>query len=360
MPETNSYNSHSDSDNTKIQQKQPVHKYLFRRSNNDDTPKKVYSVGFIHVYIPYLCAFILSLINKVITDNGGYNGLGDNTLLIVKCIIYLITFIVPCIVFCKMKRLSIHKELSIHRFSFSYTTLIAISFLLLTVVIATGRIAIDHFFPTAGSEIPIQANKDNAIGVILAYAIFPAICEELFLRGLLQNEISKTAGAAAGIIVSSLAFALIHQELRYFLIYFVSGIILAVVSHITNSVIPSVILHTLNNLFSITFSARISFIASERTGNTILIAVLTLILLLLLIFFLKLLENICIKKAYVEDMKKSNSSEEDSQKTHRRRMYYRTPFKMSSPSGYTLHKALRVIFSPAMIISFVLFMFAVI
>lgn len=45
------------------------------------------------------------------------------------------------------------------------------------------------------------------------------------------------------------------------------------------------------------FSVQLGFIASERTGNTLVIVVLVLLLLLIFIFYLKSLEIVCIKKA---------------------------------------------------------------
>ena len=336
-----------------------VHTYLFRPAEPAPRKNKVYAVGFIDVFIPFITAFILLVINRFLTVSGAYNSLPSTAFLIVRCLIYLLIFAVPAVVYCKTKNKSFHKELSLHRFSPSLIPFMLLSFLLLITVIATERIAIGYFFPYEETEQIIHLGREeNKLGIILAYAVFPAVCEELFLRGLIQNGISEKAGAFTGITVSALTFALLHLDFKYFIVYLTSGLILAVCAHVTNSVFPSLILHTLNNLFSLLFSARLSFIASERTGNSILIVILTLFVFIILLFFLKSLESICIKKAYVEDIKSGNAPE-DKKHESAPALSYRTPFRMSAETGYTFHKFLRVIFSPALIVAAIIFMFAV-
>lgn len=330
----------------------PKHTYFFKPSQKEYKKNKVYEVGFIDIFVPFLCAFVLCVINKFLTDAGAYTGLNDTALIVIQCVVSFVTFLIPGIVYCKVKNKSMHKEFSLHRFSFACMPFIILGFLLLVLAIATERIAISYFFPdTVSQSVLYLGREENKLGTILAYVIFPAVCEELFLRGLLQNRISDIAGGFTGILVSALAFALVHLDFKYFAVYFTSGLILAICAHVTNSVIPSMGLHILNNLFSLMFSARLSFIASERTGNAFLIIILVLFVFLILLFYLKSLEGLCMKKAYIEDAAK-NDSLENSQ-----RISYRKPFKMFSDSGYSYHKFLRVVFSPALIIAVILFLF---
>lgn len=330
-------------------------KYAFRPSVSEYKKDKVYTVGFIPVYIPFLIVFVLSVINRFLDTAGVFDSLENFWFLAIKSLTYPVIFILPAIIYCKVKKESLHTSLSLHRFSASYIPFIVLGFVLLTLVIATEKLSIAHFFPTETIEDVISLEKSaNPIGTVLAYALFPAVCEELFLRGFLQNGISKTAGGFTGIVVSALAFALIHLDVRYFAVYLSSGLILAVCAHVTNSVFPSIIIHTLNNIFSLYFSARLSFIAAERTGNIFIIIVLTFFVFLLLLVYLKGLETICVKKACLEDIKKKDP---DSKVQN---LNYREPFRLSSSTGYTLHKFLRVVFSPALIVAEVIFLFVVI
>lgn len=340
---------------TEVVDKKSTRKYAFRPSVTEYKKDKVYTVGFIPTFIPFLVVFILSVINRFLDISGAFDTLGNTAFLMIKCLIYLVIFIVPALVYCKIKKEPLHTSLSLHRFSLSYLPFIILGFVLLTLVIATEKLSIAHFFPqeTMETTISLVGNK-NPFGTILAYALFPAVCEELFLRGFLQNGISKTAGGFTGIVVSALAFALIHLDLRYFTVYLSSGLILAICAHVTNSVFPSIIIHVLNNIFSLYFSARLSFIAAERTGNIFIIIVLTFFVFLILLVYLKGLETICVKKAYIEDIKKKDPDNKV------QKLNYRQPFRLSSSTGYTLHKFLRVVFSPALIVAEVIFLFVVI
>ncbi len=335
-------------------------KYAFRPAVAEYRKNKVYSVGFIPVYIPFLVAFALSVINRFLDASGVFDTFGNVAFFVAKCLMYPVIFIIPTIVYCKVKKESLHTSLSLHRFSLSYVPFIIMGFVLLTLVIATEKLSIAHFFPADVMETPISLDGNvNPLGMILTYALFPAVCEELFLRGLLQNGISKIAGGFAGIIVSALAFALIHLDIRYFVVYLSSGLILAVCAHVTNSVFPCIIIHALNNIFSLHFSARLSFIAAERTGNIFIIIVLTFFVFLMLLVYLKGLETICVKKAYLEDIKKKETDAKDNRHSARI-LNYRVPFRLSSSTGYTLHKFLRVVFSPALIVAEAIFLFVVI
>lgn len=333
-----------------------THTYFFRPAERVNGNGKVYAVGFIDVYIPFLAAFFLCLINKFLTEAGAYEGLDSLTSMIIKCITYPVIFVLPIIVFCRVRKKPVKSSMGLYSFSASFLPFIIISLFLLIFVIAAEKIAIAYFFPITETEQLVHlSNSPDKLWTILAYAVFPAICEELFLRGLIQNSISEKAGGISGIVVSALAFALIHLDFRYFTVYFSTGLIIAVCAHVTHSVIPGIILHLLNNMFSLVFSARLSFIASERTGNTLLLIILVLIIFILALFYLKSLENLCIKKAYKEEIKKSFGDDGNGDKKESRQLY-----RIFSAEGYTLHKFFRVLFSPAMIISAILFMFAVI
>lgn len=333
-----------------------THTYFFRPAERDSGNGKVYAVGFIDVYIPFLAAFLLCLINRFLTQAGAYEGLDILTASAIKCVTYPVIFVLPVIVFCRIRKKSMKSSMGLYSFSASHIPFTVISLLLLIFVIAAEKIAIAYFFPVTEAEQLVNlSSSSDKLWTILAYAIFPAICEELFLRGLIQNGISEKAGGISGIVVSALAFALIHLDFRYFVVYLSTGFIIAVCAHVTHSVIPAIILHVLNNMFSLVFSARLSFIASERTGNTLLLIILVLVIFILALFYLKSLENLCIKKAYAEELKKSQESDGDVDNKRSRKLY-----RIFSDEGYTLHKFLRVLFSPAMIIAAILFMFAVI
>lgn len=77
-------------------------------------------------------------------------------------------------------------------------------------------------------------------------AILPAIFEELFIRKAVLNY-SKKYGNIFAIIASALLFSLIHLNISQSIFAFIMGVILAIIAIRTDSIIPTSIIHFLNN-----------------------------------------------------------------------------------------------------------------
>lgn len=81
---------------------------------------------------------------------------------------------------------------------------------------------------------------------IILLGILPAIFEELLFRGIILNGL-KQYGKVKAVIFSALLFALLHGSIDQTLYPIILGIVLAVVALKTNSVIPSILIHFVNN-----------------------------------------------------------------------------------------------------------------
>ena len=90
----------------------------------------------------------------------------------------------------------------------------------------------------------------STLFLILAYAIVPAVCEELLFRAILSREYEKH-NVVCGIAVSSLFFALIHFDLFLLPVYIFSGVVLALTMYATGSVIAAIAVHAAFNLFGL-------------------------------------------------------------------------------------------------------------
>ena len=77
-------------------------------------------------------------------------------------------------------------------------------------------------------------------------AILPAIFEEFYVRKAVLT-FSKKYGNAFAIISSAILFAVLHMNISQSLFAFIMGIILGIVAIYSNSIIPTAIIHFLNN-----------------------------------------------------------------------------------------------------------------
>ncbi|MEZ6125904.1 MAG: ABC transporter permease subunit/CPBP intramembrane protease [Planctomycetaceae bacterium] len=96
---------------------------------------------------------------------------------------------------------------------------------------------------------------------LLSLAIVPAVCEELFFRGFLQNSIRRQTGAALSIVAAAVLFGLFHVIVKDALLFerlipsTLMGLILGTVFERARSVIPGMLLHVLHNGFLVAVSA---------------------------------------------------------------------------------------------------------
>ena len=87
---------------------------------------------------------------------------------------------------------------------------------------------------------------------ILVYALYPAVFEELFFR-YIPLRLSDKIPRGALVAVSSVAFALVHADLTALPFALLAGIIFILVDLKYKSVIPSLIMHFINNLSSVLY-----------------------------------------------------------------------------------------------------------
>jgi membrane protease YdiL (CAAX protease family) len=87
--------------------------------------------------------------------------------------------------------------------------------------------------------------------VLVGMAALPAICEELFMRGLVARALASSLGRAGAILGSAGLFALLHASPTRFLPMVCFGVILAHVTLTTGSVVPSMVMHAINNVIAL-------------------------------------------------------------------------------------------------------------
>ena len=90
---------------------------------------------------------------------------------------------------------------------------------------------------------------------VLVIAIIPAIGEELFFRGYLQEKMTQWLGKPdVAIIITAILFSAIHMQFQGFLPRFALGLILGYLFYWSGSLWLPIIAHLLNNAMAVTFS----------------------------------------------------------------------------------------------------------
>ncbi len=91
----------------------------------------------------------------------------------------------------------------------------------------------------------------NILPAILIIAVLPAVFEECFFRGLLLNTVKNSTGEWQAILLSGTCFSLYHGSPEQTVYQFICGCLFAWLAIKSKSLIPTVIIHFLNNAFII-------------------------------------------------------------------------------------------------------------
>ena len=119
--------------------------------------------------------------------------------------------------------------------------------------------AIDALAQRGKSQIE-QLRQANPMLLLFATAIVPAICEELFFRGLLFRALKTTMPAAGTIVSTAVLFGAFHLisssglSLSRLLPTTAMGLVLGWVAYRSGSVIPGILLHATHNAFTVLVS----------------------------------------------------------------------------------------------------------
>lgn len=90
---------------------------------------------------------------------------------------------------------------------------------------------------------------------LVASAAFAGVVEETAFRGFMQRRIEQRHGPAVAIVITSTAFGFAHfthPEVTLALMPFFigAGVVYGLIAYLTDSVLPSMFLHTMGNIFS--------------------------------------------------------------------------------------------------------------
>ena len=104
--------------------------------------------------------------------------------------------------------------------------------------------------------------------LILAYAVLPAICEEILFRSILCAEYERH-GLSVAVLASTVLFSFLHFNFVGLPVYLFSGFVLAVTAYLCRSVWGAIIAHFIYNLFGLFGQPYISTFY-EITGSVAL------------------------------------------------------------------------------------------
>ena len=102
------------------------------------------------------------------------------------------------------------------------------------------------------SELVAPQGYDDPATIIMymSTALAPAFAEEFLFRGVIYGNL-RPFGRTQAILISSILFALMHQNIGQFFYTFVGGVAMAIMYELTGNIWCGVLFHMFNNEFAV-------------------------------------------------------------------------------------------------------------
>lgn len=107
-----------------------------------------------------------------------------------------------------------------------------------------------------------------ALLYIILTVVCPAVFEEMLFRGIIMRGLEQF-GSVAAIVLSSVAFALMHGNFSQLILQFAGGVAIASVVTITGNYLIGCAMHGFNNLYSVFYGVLIQNLEPDLTGTYI-------------------------------------------------------------------------------------------
>lgn len=106
---------------------------------------------------------------------------------------------------------------------------------------------------------------------VISTAIIPAICEEFAMR-CCSLQLLRKYGKSFAVFAVSIVFGLLHGNVIQFIFAFVVGLVLGFVTVKTDSIVPAVLIHGLNNGVS-ALNSILTYTSGENAAQTAILIV---------------------------------------------------------------------------------------
>jgi membrane protease YdiL (CAAX protease family) len=221
-----------------------------------------------HIYTPVFISVIILLIILMKTVDASLLNRDNEyiAIILLECVI----FAIPGIIF---TRLTASRDEKIVKLSALKPNTVVIM-LLAVLILISGSILYGYLISNYDTDHNIAFNLYDVftakyadsfgeiVYLILAYAFIPAFFEEFTFRGIVCAKYEAISPVYA-IIMSSITFAFIHLDYVMLPFYIFSGLIFAIVIYSVDSVLITIAVHFIYNLFFIFCPMYISSIYSS-------------------------------------------------------------------------------------------------
>lgn len=207
------------------------------------TPKKANKFTFFLLLYMAVLPFALFFVVKLL----GYNETPKWFTQAITLFQDFIAFVIPVCVFLFFSRQKITDLVPHEKIDFKNVIyIIGLALLVMPLMNILGVIASIFVNTAVSNEIIADINELSFPLGVISLAVLPAICEEVVFRGIVMTGYKKVSPFVA-IMISSLFFGFMHQNLYQFSYAALTGVFLGFLVYFTNSIYASVLAHFIIN-----------------------------------------------------------------------------------------------------------------
>ena len=198
---------------------------------------------FIRVILVYVLILLITIgISKVIKVTG------VRLSLLVSSVILYVPMVAITLIYTFIKKEKVADAFGFKKIKVS-TVFLAILLTIVAMPMSTLANLISQLFvPNILAQGMDTFMEESAVLVLLAAAVIAPICEEIVMRGFMQNRLAKLIPFVASAILSGFLFGVLHMNLNQFCYAWVLGVVFAFVNRASGSIFTSMIMHLVYNI----------------------------------------------------------------------------------------------------------------
>ena len=274
--------------------------------------------NYFKINLIYFVAITLVAIVFVL----GYFGVLKNDILTTFLIQIVIMFAIPLLMYSLLTKTSIKESLNHCGLKKISSKMVLISIALGFVLYFINSYVADAFYglisffgyESLSSSTTTTLNYSTLLKELVLSCILPGFCEEFLHRGIMLHANKKHANTKFCLIISSILFGLTHLNICQFFYATILGVLMGYVSLVADSIVPSIIIHFMNNFLSNYFfygtqlnwplAKFANFVLNIFSSNIFAFIISSTLGILALIYLYKYLTKQLLKERTKNDVKK--------------------------------------------------------
>lgn len=226
-----------------------------RRTSNGVNWTALAGILFMQLLLPVACTAYLKTVGFHFTEAGSFNGIPPVLYYLLVSVDYVVGLALPAFLYFAVRRIPLENALPFRK---THVTDVAIYVLFGCMVCMLANYPanwvseIQQSFGFSGNLREMPLNNDARVLILygMNVIVIPPLVEEIMFRGVILQSLRRY-GDGFAVMISAMMFGLYHGNFIQMVFAFICGLVMGFVVIRTNSLLPSILIHFINNSVSL-------------------------------------------------------------------------------------------------------------